>query len=294
MDFNWLMDFVCLGRTLNFSRAAEERNITQPAFSRRIKSLEIWVGATLIDRSTYPVQLTAAGREFLSTAQDILMRLTDVRQSIRATEHEKLPLLRIAALHAISVNYLQQRIAEFEAAIPGLRTRVVSDSLAACCQLLTDGGCDFLLYYRHQSFQPLLDETRFVRKDLCSEQLIPVAHHAAAARHGWTLGGHSSIPIPYLCYDPDTFLGTVVDRIVAERETALNIRYMDALAETLKRRTMAGAGMAWLPEFSIQDELASGQLVRMGGPSWTANLTISLFCSPNRLDEVGRAFWEAL
>ena len=69
MDINWLIDFVCLGRTLNFSRAAEERNITQSAFSRRIRSLESWVGTALVDRSSYPVQLTPAGKQFLSTAQ---------------------------------------------------------------------------------------------------------------------------------------------------------------------------------------------------------------------------------
>jgi len=293
MDFNWLMDFVCLGRTLNFSRAAEERNVTQPAFSRRIKSLESWVGSTLVDRSTYPVQLTPAGKQFLAAAQETLVRLTDVRQSIRAAEQERLPFLRIAALHAISVNFLQERIAAFETNVPDLRTRVVSDSMAACCQLLADGGCDFLFYYRHQSFEPLLDENRFLRKDICTESLIPVAHYATAAKNGWTLGGRSRIAVPYLCYDPHTFLGTVVDQTIGNRQTALNGRYMDALAETLKRRALAGAGVAWLPEFSIAKELEEGQLVRMGGPTWVAQLTISLFCSPGRLGEVGHTFWES-
>jgi DNA-binding transcriptional LysR family regulator len=293
LDINWLMDFVCLGRTLNFSRAAEERNVTQPAFSRRIKSLEAWVGAPLVDRSTYPVQLTAAGRQFLDTAKLALAQLSDTRQAIRAAEQGRLPLLRFAALHAISVNFLQSRLAELERTTPELRTRVTSDTMAACCQLLTDGGCDFLLYYRHQHFEPILDETRFVRKDVCTEELVPVAHYAAAARHGWSLGGRSRIPVPYLAYDSETFLGTVVDRTIGERKTALEIRYLDALAEALKRRTLAGSGVAWLPAFSIADELADGTLVRLGGRTWTAKLTISLLCSRERLDALGRRIWEA-
>lgn len=293
MDINWLMDFVCLGRTLNFSRAAEERNVTQPAFSRRIKSLENWVGAPLVDRSTYPVRLTPAGKQFLATAQETLMQLTDTRQTIRAAEQGNLPLLRFAALHAISVNYLQPRLVELETRIPELRTRVISDTMAACGQLLTEGNCDFLMYYRHQHFQPMLDETRFVRKDICTEDLIPVAHHEKAARAGWTLGGRFTRPVPYLSYDPDTFLGTVVDRTIGERETSLEIRYMDALAEALKRRALAGSGVAWLPEFAISKELADGTLVRMGGPSWVATLTISLFCWPDSLGEIGLQVWEA-
>ncbi len=293
MDINWLMDFVCLGRTLNFSRAAEERNVTQPAFSRRIKSLESWVGAPLVDRSTYPVRLTPAGKQFMATAQETLMQLTDTRQTIRAAQQGSLPLLRFAALHAISVNFLQPRLAELERRIPELRTRVVSDTMAACGQLLTEGNVDFLMYYRHQHFEPMLDETRFVRKDICTEDLIPVAHPEMAAEKGWTLGGRFTRPVPYLSYDPDTFLGTVVDRTIAERETSLEIRYMDALAEALKRRALAGSGVAWLPEFAISRELAEGTLVRMGGPSWVATLTISLFCWPDSLGEIGRQVWEA-
>jgi hypothetical protein len=49
--------------------------------------------------------------------------------------------------------------------------------------------------------------------------------------------------------------------------------------------------MAWLPEFSIREELEDGTLVRLGGRGWTATMTISLFCSPERLDDLGRAIW---
>jgi len=52
MDIMWLEDFIKLADEGNFSRAAEARNLTQPAFSRRIRALEDWVGATLVDRDT--------------------------------------------------------------------------------------------------------------------------------------------------------------------------------------------------------------------------------------------------
>ena len=62
MELKWLEDFLSLARTGSFSRSAEERHVTQPAFSRRIKSLEIWVGVPLVDRSSYPTHLTPAGQ----------------------------------------------------------------------------------------------------------------------------------------------------------------------------------------------------------------------------------------
>ncbi len=57
METKWLEDFLSLARTMNFSRSADERFITQPAFSRRIKELEVWSGTPLVDRDAYSVCL---------------------------------------------------------------------------------------------------------------------------------------------------------------------------------------------------------------------------------------------
>ena len=61
METKWLEDFVSLAETRSFSRSAQLRHVTQPAFSRRIQSLEAWAGTDLVDRSAYPTRLTAAG-----------------------------------------------------------------------------------------------------------------------------------------------------------------------------------------------------------------------------------------
>ncbi len=52
MDSDWLEDFLALVDCGGFSRAAEQGAVSQPSFSRRIRSLEDWVGATLVDRGT--------------------------------------------------------------------------------------------------------------------------------------------------------------------------------------------------------------------------------------------------
>lgn len=294
MDENWLKDFVCLGRTLNFTRAAEERNITQPAFSRRIKSLENWLGVPLIKRTSYPIQLSEAGYQFMPVALETIANLTDIRQTIRATERGTTAFQRFAVLHTISVNYLSHRISEFEKTIPNLRVRVYSDNLRNCCQLFSDGTCDFLLYYRHKDVTTLLDERQFVRKDIAVEKLIPVAEKQAAIEGDWDLSRKNGTPIPYLGYDPSSFLGTVVDQIIGDRQPLLTLRYMDVLTEAIKRRTLAKGGIAWLPESTVEDEIKNGTIVRVGGEEWQTSLTLSLFCSLERLDKTGQKIWEAL
>ena len=75
MQFKWLQDFVALAQTRSFSRAAELRCVTHPAFGRRIKALEAWAGTPLIERDSGPVNLTAAGASLLENAQQMVGNL---------------------------------------------------------------------------------------------------------------------------------------------------------------------------------------------------------------------------
>ena len=74
MEIRWLQDFLAVAETGNFTRAAEQRNASQAAFSRRIQQLEAWVGAALIDRSIIPTRLTPAGVLPAADENDLLQR----------------------------------------------------------------------------------------------------------------------------------------------------------------------------------------------------------------------------
>lgn len=51
LELAWLEDGIALAESLNFSKAAPARYVTQPAFSRRIQALEAWVGVALFERN---------------------------------------------------------------------------------------------------------------------------------------------------------------------------------------------------------------------------------------------------
>ena len=121
-----------------------------------------------------------------------------------------------------------------------------------------------------------------------------MAQREATLLKGWSLSSANANLVPYLSYDPSTFLGTVVDQTIAGEKLPLDTRYMDALVEALKRRTLSGGGVAWLPELAIRDELDAGELVKLGSPRLEAELTLSMFCSPEKLDETGMRIWEGI
>lgn len=294
MDMNWLRDFECLARTLNFTRASNERNITQSAFSRRIKALESWVGLPLVNRSTYPVQLTEAGRQFLPTALTAIAQLSESRQSIRDADRGDSRFIRISALHTIAVNFLAPRIEALQKQIPDMRTRVVSDSLSTCCDLLVDGAVDILLCYYHHSVSPLIDEAAFTRKDLLTERLIPVAATGPASAMGWDLAKCGGPPIPYLAYERSSFLGMVVENAIDRKPLNAEKIYVDSLVETIKRRLIKGGGFAWMPETAIWAELAEGSVVPVGNEDWGTSMSICALSNPATLDHTALKFWDRL
>ena len=88
MDTKWLEDFVSLAETSSFSRSAQLRHVTQPAFSRRIQSLEAWAGTDLINRSSYPTTLTPAGEVLYAKAQALLQALQSIKNEMK-DDHDK-------------------------------------------------------------------------------------------------------------------------------------------------------------------------------------------------------------
>ena len=71
MDINRLNEFITLATLLNYSKAANQLYLTQPALSRHIHDLEQTLGTQLFIRDTHNVHLTSVGEIFLKEAQEI-------------------------------------------------------------------------------------------------------------------------------------------------------------------------------------------------------------------------------
>ena len=75
MELVWLEDLSALAEYGSFVRAAEARHVTQPAFSRRVRSMETWMGVELFVRTPQGATLTEAGRQILPSAQEAARNL---------------------------------------------------------------------------------------------------------------------------------------------------------------------------------------------------------------------------
>ncbi len=137
-----LRAFEAVARRLNFSAAAEELHLTQPAISRQIKALEDELGAPLFVRGTRKVELTGAGLQLLRNVMPLLQRLdTTVRQirSARGRRH-----VAVATFASLASLWLLPRLRAFEAAHPDIDIRIsASDAMVD----LDDPETDLVLRY---------------------------------------------------------------------------------------------------------------------------------------------------
>lgn len=291
MDTNWLEDFVCFARTLNFTKAAAERNVTQSAYSRRIQSLELWLGAELIDRKTFPATLSTAGTEFLPVAKRMLQSLYRSRDEIRSNAASGSDTIRFAAPHSISIHNLMPLLSKLGKVIPDLKTQVISDNLHNCCDQLSEQNCDFLMCYRYSGVPITLDEQRFQHFEIGTDRLVPVYSAKAFPNDRWQLPGWQNSSMPYLRYTSGSFLGTVTEQMISSNQPNLSIRHVDAFSEALKSLCLQGAGIAWLPEASVAEEIHDKKLILAGGEEWCVDLKLVIYTEPDQHTQQSKIAW---
>ncbi|HEV7305487.1 LysR family transcriptional regulator [Ensifer sp.] len=295
MEIKWLEDFLALASTLNFSKAADERHVTQSAFSRRIRQLEAWLGATLVDRASYPSRLTEAGAKFVPVAQATLKQLYQSRRDLKEEEGTDARTIRLTALHTLSFTFFPRWMTSMNAKAGPLYSRLRPDSgsMEENLNSLVDGECDFLLTYAHTQVPHLLDPQAFEHRVLGHERILPVsaADGAGAPRHSLENG---AAPFPHLSYEKSSFFGQLLlDLIGADLPPSQRV-HEGSMSVGLKAMAEAGWGIAWVPESLMAAELAAGSLVRAADPRWDISVEIRLYrARENRRPVIARV-WQSL
>lgn len=279
MEGKWIEDFLSVARTGSFSLSANERHITQSAFSRRIKSLEQWVGVTLIDRSSYPTRLTPAGERFLETAQQVTASLVNTRQELRHAARSDRGLLRIAIQHSLASGFLARWLATLPLERDDLLAQVRADNLHDCVRDLEEGAVDLLLCYTHPGLPMQLSAERYPSLTLARDVLMPVSRPGPDGRPIHALPAGSSRRVNWLSYSADAQLGRMASLALdtADPPLPVHVVFESSLVEALRATALEGMGLAWLPGRLIADDLNHRRLVRAGPASLDVPLRIEVF-----------------
>ena len=192
-------DLGFLAKTGHFSRAAGLSNISQPAFSRRIKTLESWAGVPLVDRSRHPIRLTSPGLQLLEAGQQALDRLESERREIReAHAQPETYVVTFGAQHSIGWRFYPAWLQDFEDSFGPVMSRLRADDLPNCLSDLRNRQVDFVIAYA-SGYSDGVDALEGVESVLIgTDALLPVCKPREDGTPVFELTSASSVQVPYL------------------------------------------------------------------------------------------------
>ena len=263
METKWLEDFVSLAETRSFSRSAQLRHVTQPAFSRRIQALEAWAGTDLVDRSSYPTRLTPAGKTLYDQALEMLQALQNTRAMLRGHTSAGKDMIEFAVPHTLAFTFFPAWVSSLHEKFGPFKSRLIALNVHDAVMRLVEGGCDLLIAYHHPAQPFQLDADRYEMVTLGQEKLAPFVKPDTAGEPMFSLPGRSGHPLPYLGYAPGAYLGRVVELILKQSSHAIHLDrvYETDMAEGLKAMALEGHGIAFLPFSAVKKELRAKKLV---------------------------------
>lgn len=282
METKWLEDFVSLAETRSFSRSAQLRHVTQPAFSRRIQSLEAWAGTDLVDRSSYPTRLTPAGETLYDQSLEILQSLQTTRAMLRGHSTVGQDFIEFAVPHTLAFTFFPAWVSSLRQNFGAIKSRLIALNVHDAVMRLVEGSCDLLIAYHHESQPYQFDNERYEMVSLGQELVAPYARANADGSPQFCLPGRADAPLPYLGYAPGAYLGLMVETILKDSGTPVHLDrvYETDMAEGLKAMALEGHGVAFLPQSAIRKELRAKKLVSAvppGMPPMQATLEIRAY-----------------
>lgn len=272
----WLKDFLELARTRSFTKAAENRHVTHPAFGRRIKLLEEWAGVPLVERKK-PVELTADGIIVLEAATDILETIRLLQERLAARKDDAQPDLRIATGVALSVTFFPQWYKEMNENVATFQTRIIAGSNESAIAALANNDADLLLAYSSYHTRLRINPAQFNWLTIAHETLVPIS--AADENRQPIFTGMTEQSDPFLAFLPTTALKTIITRHLATLEDKPNLHVVhetDSFSSIVEL-VASGLGMAWLPYQLCKPAIDSGRVVQIEKPEWLMPVDIALY-----------------
>ena len=246
MEMHQLRYVVAVARGRNFTRAAEQCHVSQPALSQQIQKLEDELGERLFDRSKREAKLTPHGEAFLRHAVHILEEAETARREASDAKHLLSGTVTVGVLPTIAPYLLPNVLRDFTEKYPGLEIIVQEDTTARLLKHMLVYEADFVLVSH-----PIQDERLEVRRLFTEELLLalPPGHPLTRKRKiaAADLEGERLIVM-----QEGHCLGDQVRRFCDRRDLHPQISFRSPQLETIQALVCAGLGISLIPAMARQ------------------------------------------
>jgi DNA-binding transcriptional LysR family regulator len=243
-DLRQLRSFVTIVRCGNFTRAAQQLGLSQPALSLSLRQLEAALGLRLLDRTTRSVGLTTDGLRLLPTAERLLIDFDAAIRDVKESAVERSSVLTVGCLMSLAVCLLPKAIAKFQRERSDITIKIIDGAVGAVLRAIRQGEAEigFSSYWQAQpdlEFRPLAED-RFVL--VCRSD-----HRLAKQRQvSWSALKEE----PFLLLTRDTGLRRYLDEAFGDLITTVKPAFEVGTWASLGGLLGAGLGVTALPELA--------------------------------------------
>jgi len=237
-----LRAFMALAELCNFTRAAQQMHLSQPAFSALIRSLEDTLSARLFDRDTRRVELTAAGVRFQRATREVLAHFDDIMGQV-CRDLDQVSRVRVAAMPSLCARLLPVVLADFRARHPAVDIDIVDALPQRCVDLVREGAVDLALSTMGETDDDLRAEF------LCTDRFFAVCgqDHPLAAQPEVDL--QTLVKHPFIHFTHQTRLRLQIDAALrlCQPNTVLEVERLEAV----KGLVESGVGVSVVPGLTL-------------------------------------------
>ncbi|HEY0829339.1 MAG TPA: LysR family transcriptional regulator [Bacilli bacterium] len=253
MNTHQLETLITISKTMSFRKAGEVLNLTQPAVSAQIKSLEAEFDTMLIDRNQ-PVTLTDSGKVFLEHAEKVLSIMEELKQKLADLNQTPQGHIVLGTTTSIAVQILPRVLSYFQDQFPQINTTIHTMPSLQIMTSVENGSVDIGIAYLQEKNHSL--ETSVLYYD--TFELVVSPKHEMGSLHHATV--ETLRNVPFIMLSPDTVGRRFVDEIFKKFNIHPQIVMELSSSEEVKRMVELNLGVAIISKLSIANELRLGTL----------------------------------
>jgi DNA-binding transcriptional LysR family regulator len=262
MNIETLRVFCDVVQHQSFSRGAAANQVSQSAATQSVHRMERHFGVQLVDRSKRPFVLTPEGQACYEGFREVLELYDAVETRVRSLRKEITGMVRVAAIYSVGLHDMARCMKQFMIRYPKAKVRLEFLRPNKVYDAVLNSEVDLgLVSYPTPS-------TELSVVPLRSERMVLVCHpsHALAKRKAVT--AEHLKDENFVAFDRDLIIRKEIDRYLRQRNVAVRVNMEFDNIETIKQAVHIEAGVSILPEPTVREEIARGDLtaVRLIAP----------------------------
>ncbi len=247
--------FADLVETKSFSRAAKLNGITQSAVSQQARSMERHFKILLIDRSQKQFQLTREGNRVYESAKEMLHAYEKLMSELQEMKKVISGTIRISTIYSIGLHELPPYIKQFLSEYPSVNVRVEYRRSNLVYEDIIHNAVDFGLV----AFPVKMRQIEIV--PFRDDNLVLVCHPNHPLAEKKNVEVEALVDYKFIGFDPDIPTRKAVDSIFRDYKFEIETVMEFDNIETVKRAVEIDAGVAIVPQATIEQESRQGTLV---------------------------------